>query len=345
MNARQARQLANRLEPATRRAFLDAVARLKDVPLRALEAAVASGDVQAIVRLLGVSDAAFLPLQEAIRSAYIEAGVLTVATINQPPGGRLSMAFGTSDANAERYLGQISSGKVVDIATDTRAAIMTTLEAGQQLGQGPRRTALDLAGRMVDGRRQGGIIGLTNRDAQAVANVKAALANPLRVGVTPDGVREFWIGRDGSLKFGVTGIDARSFGMIKRAVEDNKPLLAPDIDNIAQRYHDKLLLQRAQRIARTETLQALNTGSQDALRQIARDQGLRDNQIRRIWRTASDERVRDSHVAMNGESVGLNELFSNGLMYPVDPNGPPEEVIQCRCWAEPSIRWLGNNLP
>jgi hypothetical protein len=329
MNARQARALADRLEPAMRRAFLDSVAALKDAPLRALEAAIDAGSVDGIVRILGLSDASFLPLQEAIRRSYIEAGTLTLAGLNQPPGRRLTIQFGTRNLFAEQYLGTLSSRKVTEIVQDTREAIRVTLEAGQALGQGPRTTALDLVGRVIDGRRQGGVVGLTSQQAGFVANMKAELADPALM----------------ANYFTRKRRDARFDRIVQEALQSGKPVAASDIGRITQRYHDRLLQLRGETIARTETMQALNTGTQDALRLVKQEEGLTDNQIRRIWRTAADERVRDSHAAINGESVGLEERFSIGVNYPADPNGAPEEVINCRCYAETRIDWLGGNLP
>ena len=328
MNARQARQLANRLEPAMRRAFLMAVSDLKGVSLRALEQAIAAGDVAAVVRALGLNEGSFLRFEEAIRQAYIEAGTAAVGTINQPPGRRLAISFGTRNPFAERYLGQVSSTKVVQITQDTVEAIRGTMQVGQTLGQGPRTTALDLVGRIVDGRRQGGVIGLTSQQAGFVGSMKAELSNPAQM----------------ANYFTRKRRDARFDSVVRAALADARPVAPRDIERITQRYTDRLLQLRGETIARTETMQALNTGTQDALRQIKEQEGLRDSQIRRVWRTASDERVRDSHADMNGESVGLEERFSNGLMYPADPGGPAEEVINCRCVYETRVDWM-SNLP
>ncbi|MEM7738548.1 MAG: phage portal protein [Deinococcota bacterium] len=49
------------------------------------------------------------------------------------------------------------------------------------------------------------------------------------------------------------------------------------------------------------------------------------------WISRQDGEVRDSHVDVDGEIVALEERFSNGLLYPGDPAGPPEETINCRC--------------
>lgn len=81
---------------------------------------------------------------------------------------------------------------------------------------------------------------------------------------------------------------------------------------------------RSNLIARTETHGAANYGANGA----AKETGLT---IRKEWVAASDARTRDSHARIDGETVGMDDAFSNGLMYPGDPSGPPEEVINCRC--------------
>lgn len=53
------------------------------------------------------------------------------------------------------------------------------------------------------------------------------------------------------------------------------------------------------------------------------------------WSATNDGHVRDSHRAIDGEVRKQGERFSNGLLYPSEPGGPPEEVIQCRCVALP----------
>ena len=53
--------------------------------------------------------------------------------------------------------------------------------------------------------------------------------------------------------------------------------------------------------------------------------------IEKGWEATLDERTRDSHAEMDMEFVGIDDVFSNGLECPGDPNGPPEEVYNCRC--------------
>ncbi len=49
------------------------------------------------------------------------------------------------------------------------------------------------------------------------------------------------------------------------------------------------------------------------------------------WLTAEDDRVRDTHAEIDGEQQPVTGIFTNGCRFPGDPNGPPEEVWNCRC--------------
>lgn len=86
---------------------------------------------------------------------------------------------------------------------------------------------------------------------------------------------------------------------------------------------------RAETIARTELGGVIN----DSRIAAYMDVGLTEH----TWITAKDERVRESHRAVDGESVKIGQPFSNGLLYPNDPQGPPEEVIACRCITLPEV--------
>jgi len=83
----------------------------------------------------------------------------------------------------------------------------------------------------------------------------------------------------------------------------------------------------AARIARTETTRNMNRGRLDTFEE-AQKLGIK---LQKVWLAASDSRTRDSHSSLNGETRDMDEEFSNSLMYPGDPSGPAEEVINCRC--------------
>jgi SPP1 gp7 family putative phage head morphogenesis protein len=83
---------------------------------------------------------------------------------------------------------------------------------------------------------------------------------------------------------------------------------------------------RSMRIAVTETSIAFETGRHDAMIQAGAEW--------KQWLTSQDDRVRATHVALDGKTVPMDEPFEVGgaqMMFPCDPAGPPSEIINCRC--------------
>ncbi len=83
---------------------------------------------------------------------------------------------------------------------------------------------------------------------------------------------------------------------------------------------------RTQMIARTEIGGVINDSRVEGFKSV----GFREHE----WLTARDDRVRESHQ-IDGEVAQIGQPFSNGLLYPNDPAGSPENVIQCRCLSMP----------
>ncbi len=99
----------------------------------------------------------------------------------------------------------------------------------------------------------------------------------------------------------------------------------PDLQDRVRKLF-KVANARTMSIARTETAAAA-TGAKYA--------GMKAEGVpRHSWLSSGDDNVRDSHQ-IDGETVDVGATFSNGLLYPLDPAGPPEEVIQCNCEALP----------
>lgn len=104
------------------------------------------------------------------------------------------------------------------------------------------------------------------------------------------------------------------------------------IDDAARKleeHFDGLKHWEAERIARTEINSSQSQGAHAVLEEVA---------DYTQWLTAEDERVRGSdpkdmadHVILHGQIVRVDEPYENGLMYPQDPSGEPEEIINCRC--------------
>lgn len=82
---------------------------------------------------------------------------------------------------------------------------------------------------------------------------------------------------------------------------------------------------RAKMVARTETTRAWNGAQRRSMSEYEKSTG---KQVTKTWLNSGDDRVRDEHLdqkdgGVGGETVGVNEEFSNGLLEPGEPN--------CRC--------------
>lgn len=91
----------------------------------------------------------------------------------------------------------------------------------------------------------------------------------------------------------------------------------------------------AQRIARTEGHRIQCQAAMDCCYK-AKDMGA---DVVKQWDSTLDARTRNSHIKVDGEVKELDEKFSNGLMFPGDPNGVAAEVIHCRCALLERARW------
>ena len=81
------------------------------------------------------------------------------------------------------------------------------------------------------------------------------------------------------------------------------------------------------RNARTATTGAQNLGRIDSYKR-AKEMGIG---LRQEWLATLDGRTRHTHRQLDGKKVEVGEKFPNGCRYPGDPQGPAEEVYNCRC--------------
>lgn len=101
------------------------------------------------------------------------------------------------------------------------------------------------------------------------------------------------------------------------------------IDDIANRLIQVATMSRnaAVRYARTMCTGAENAGRMDSYERV-KAMGI---QVQKVWLATLDDRTRDSHRELDGETRETDEKFSNGCLYPGDPSGEPCEVYNCRC--------------
>ncbi len=122
-------------------------------------------------------------------------------------------------------------------------------------------------------------------------------------------------------------------GQVAQAVNlgEGIPKIANRVDNILSITESERWPNRATTVARTETIGALNAGRFEAFQIMAADA---DEPMERLWLSTEDSRTRETHRLADQQRVALDQPFIIGgfpLMFPGDPTGPAQEVINCRC--------------
>lgn len=98
---------------------------------------------------------------------------------------------------------------------------------------------------------------------------------------------------------------------------------------IANRFANVANMNRSSAIrnARTAVTGAQNAGIYETMK---REESMGID-TEKYWSATKDLKTRTSHRILDGEKVMLGEKFSNGLRYPGDMAGRPEELYNCRC--------------
>lgn len=86
------------------------------------------------------------------------------------------------------------------------------------------------------------------------------------------------------------------------------------------------------RNARTAMTSAENLGRTESAERLKQN-GI---PVEEVWQATYDNRVRDTHLLMDGTKRSENGTFGDDILetplkYPADPDGDPEEIYNCRC--------------
>lgn len=115
-----------------------------------------------------------------------------------------------------------------------------------------------------------------------------------------------------------------------QSVATQSILQGDSIPTIAERLAKETAnsdLNSAVRNARTMMTSAENGGRVESYKR-AQKLGIK---MKKEWLATNDNRTRHTHEEINGDQVDIDDTFDNGLRYPGDPEGEPDEVYNCRC--------------
>lgn len=302
--------LADKMQPALRRAFLEAVDRIgSGIDWKAVQAFVERGQLEEAVSLINraLDAGGYDQVAAAIRSSMTLAGVQLAGDVVRFLPGVLDVRFDVTNPETARFLREYGMGTIRQLNADTLAQVRLALTNGINAGRNPLDTARDVRA----------FLGLTDRQTQAVMNFRRALEQGDRAALQR------------ALR------DRRFDPSLRRMAE--KPLTAEQVDRMTERYRQRYLKYRAETIARTESIRAVQAGQQQLWRQMVSDGVIGADEVRRKWYHVNDGRVRHAHRTipiLNPDGVGLEEPFKSEqgpIMFPGDPAAPVSMVANCRC--------------
>ena len=323
-------RLIDAWDPILQKAFLDSIKNVTDqVQIDQIVKALQDGSLEAAMRAVGINPVLFRPMSKALENAFEAGGNIVTSgfpDVGRPGELKTIFQFDVRNPAAEAWLKDYSSSLIAEIVDDQRNMVREFLAKGLEAGDNPRSTALNLVGRIgLNGKRSGGLIGLTSSQSEWVQNYADVLEN------SPADA------------LGYELRDRRFDAAVQRAIDSGVPLTEDQITTMVTAYNNRALRYRAESIARTESMAALHEAQGQAVDQAIESGAVDPNNIEQIWRVTHDKRTRKSHKVMDGQTVKYGEKFVSGLgnelAYPGDPDAPAEDVIGCRCWREFKINF------
>lgn len=313
-------------------AFLDAIRDLaRHAEVQQVIAALEAGDLNGAMEALHLDRAAFAGLEAKITEAYLAGGQGAVASM--PAAVSVGFRFDPGNQRAASWIQRHGANLITGLWQGERDRARAHLADGMAQGLHPRAVALDLVGRInrVSGIREGGVLGLSGPQTAALKAARAELAS-----ADPAGLRNYLTRGRRDRRFDKT---------VTKALREGKAIDPATAKTMAARYSASMLKLRGEVIARTESLPAIRAAKREAYQQLIDDGRVDVQSIVRGWHTIKDGRQRDSHGAMDGQTVrGLDMPFQTptgaALLYPGDTSlgADGSETISCRCDESISIR-------
>lgn len=156
---------------------------------------------------------------------------------------------------------------------------------------------------------------VTDITNETEAALRAIIATAIRQGIPPYDAAKLIKGL-----VGLTSAQGQAAINYREKLIDSG-LSIDKVDAEVEQYSADLLDQRAETITRTEVMDALNEGQDEAWQQ-AQDEGLLTEDATKEWITTDDDVLCPECEAMDGQSVPIGDDFEDG--------GPPLHP-RCRC--------------
>lgn len=335
LRARQASALLDRIErllkawePILQAAFLECFDGLRDrVSVPRLILLIDAKDIEGTIAALGLERAQFRPLGAAVEALYEAAALDATAgieVVQGPLGLRIAPLFDVKEPAAQQWIESHATALISELTEQQRELVRTALaplRSGldpMMTGDTPEKLALDLVGRVskVTGHREGGIIGLTARQAEWAASYERELSGVPDAKALTRKLR-----------------DRRFDRSVEKAIREGRPLPEKTRAAMIATYRNRALRYRAEAIAMNEAHEVAHAAQITAWEQAIARGAVTEDRIRRHWVTAQDDHVRPMHAEvpkMNPGGVGLHAPFNTPKGQFLQPGWRFDPGCRCR---------------
>ncbi len=221
--------------------------------------------------------------------------------------------FDTNNPRVAQFIKTRTASLVVEISENSRNSIRAITRQVIDSGLKPKAAARSIRN----------VVGLTSRQAQAVTNFRLKIEQG-RLSDLTDAQRRDIAPRLGRGRSRIKLNDPKVRAQFQAALDRQ------DIDGMADKMSKRMIKQRSEMIARTESLNAVNAGHLSVWQQAA-DDGIVDraNAMKR-W-IIDPTTACEICMPQQGQTVPIDEQFST----PVGPVDVPTQVHpQCNCMME-----------
>lgn len=320
MSERDMLKLIALLEKSLGAQWVDLADWIRELPanqLEAIEARVAAGQFADVVQDI---DKAALQWAANTTAAYVEAGEVTAAWLDeQKPLRDKLIHFDTADEHVAQRAAQNKLERVDGFRDEAnevaRQIAHRAIAEATPTGINPRRVAQDFRDS----------IGLAPIQEEWVAGYRRALE-----------------AGDFTNVMGRQLHDDRSNRLLERLRRDGEPLTQEQIDTMVERYRKSMVAYRAETIAHTEGASNAELGHKDAIDQAIGRGDVEADQLEKEWHSRPpSSRAREMHQEMHEKRVPWGEDFilSDGtaMAHPHDERGGAKHNANCGCTSSVTL--------
>jgi len=271
--------------PGMARALLDAWRTVeRNIDIAELARLIESAGIDRIISTVlpdSVLDVAFAGVRNQLQLTVDRAVTWSARDMpKRATGGTGGIAFNVLNPRHIDAIRELDTRVMRTLRADIRDVVREVIESGIRIGAGPRETARHI--------RE--LVGLAPNQARAVQNFRAALES---------------------------GDVAKAAGYRLRdtrfALRDLTPAR---VNKMVAAYERRFIAFHAEAVSRTATLESLRVGNQLSWQDSIAKGFVPEGRVMKRWlHLAGQANPRPHHIAMDGETVPLNQPYSNGDMH------------------------------